>query len=736
MGTKIQANPFLREKYHAVIDLDASTNNAMRSSYNEIVMLQNGKNPESISSYDIQKVKQTILEHESVFRNQLGELHRLYGRQRELMTEIKRREMNKTDVMEEKFRSSYLLSPFPTENMKRSWNPSNNTIFRGGTYSLGFQERFSKFPAVQKRNHLAACDGDDRLYLRGVQTSQHGAGALSFSLYDRNGYQPGDERITNPRNGVSDRLALSRAEISENPCSSLNLVTKDFFHDDRMSKEGSVSIHGLRNERSGPDYFAVNPPEKWRIDKRSLSGELGSGKSVAFPQSLLAEPIKEFSNSTSLSRRKKKIFGVEISEGNDDAFDSVPNMSSNLDHRVRTSLIADSFVQNLSLHGENQNEGNHERSKAESKGGTWLQKAMNMAAEGEQKPREAIPQSPFLADCERNQDNNPKGSLPWFLRDSKVSTDFNDKAKGCYFMNLDSLQSRSHKFFAKVEKPDDALQTSKQEKEVEGENLKHCIDLNMSLDEEGAPSAPSLPCAIVKIATTEIDLEAPAALESEVDALDSSESDKFAAEAMIAISSSVDEKLVDESFSSLKWFAQVVSSEHVATNQSRTGQVEESIPDGMDQFEFMTLKLEDSKEEYRHYEPFVLQAPSDDDTGASLTRRTRRGQSRRGRQRRDFQRDILPSLVTLSRLQVTEDFQAFDELLKAGGATRQSHSTRNGRGKKRLASSPRVKTPCSRQAEQPVCQIEERSLAGWGKKTRRLPRQRCPNAFLSFPVKC
>ncbi|KAL1538750.1 pentatricopeptide repeat-containing protein-like protein [Salvia divinorum] len=738
MGTKIQANPFLRE-YHSVIDLDASTSNAMRSSYNETGMLQNGTNPDSISTYDIQKVKQTILEHESVFRNQLGELHRLYGRQRELMAEIKRRGMNKTDVMEEKLRSSYLLSPFPTENTKRSWNPSGNNIFRGGTYNLGFQERFPKFPVVQstpeKRSHLAACDGDNRLHLLGIQTSQHGADALPFSLCNRNGY-PGDERMTNPRNGVSDRLALSRPEMSGNPCSNLNLVTKDFFHDSRdgMSKEGSLSIRGLRNERSGPDYYAVNSPEKWRIGKRSSLGELGSGKSVAFAHSLLAEPRKEYSNSASLSRKKKKIFGVEISEGNDDAFDYVPNTSSGENHRVPTSLIADSFVQNLSLHGAYRNEGNDERSKAESKGGTWLQKA-SVAAEGEQKAREAIPQRPILADCERSQDNNPKGSLPWFLRDSKVSTGLNDRANGCYFMNLDSLQSRSHTFFAKVEKPDGTLQISNPKKEVKGQDLRHCIDLNMSLDEEGAPSAPSLPCAIVKIAMTEIDLEAPASLESEVEALDSSERDKVAAEAMIAISSSVEEKPVDRSFTCLKWFAQLVSSEHVATNQRRAGEVEEPVPDGMDHFEFMTLKLEDSKEEYHHYEPLVLKAPSDDDTGASLTRRTRRGQARRGRQRRDFQRDILPGLVALSRLQVTEDFQAFDELLKAGGATRQSHSMRNGRGRKRLASSPRAKTPCSRQAEQPVCQIEERSLAGWGKKTRRLPRQRCPNAFLSLPVK-
>ncbi|XP_057769620.1 uncharacterized protein LOC130989618 isoform X2 [Salvia miltiorrhiza] len=824
MGTKIQSNPFLRE-YHSVIDLDASTSNATRSSYYENGKLQNGTNPDSIMSFDIEKVKQTILEHESVFRNQLGELHRLYGRQRELMNEIKRRGMNKDEVVEEKFRLSYLLSPFPTENAKRSWNPSHNTIFRGGTYNLGFQERFSKFPVAEstseKRNHLAACDGDDKNSLCAVQASQHGANALTFGLYNRNGY-PGDERIINPRNGVSDRLVLSRAEISGNSCSNLNLVTKDFFHGslDIMNKEGSLSIRGLRNERSGKEHLSDDYAEKRRIDKHSSLGDLSSGKSVAFPQSLLVEPRKEFSNSTSLSRKKKKIFGVEISEGNDDALDSIPNMSSNLDrragtreenHRVPTSLIADSFMQNLGLHGANRNEGNNERSKAESKGeissqeglschsgtkGKWLDSDSkidfknvdnsNMAAEASKKSREMIPQRRILSDCERNQDN-PKGSLPWFLRDSQVSTDLDNGARSSYFMNLDSLQSHSHKFFAKVEMPDGALLTSNQKKEVKGRDssenlgmkdgvldkglngyisdLRHCIDLNLSLDEEGAPSAPSLPSAIVKIATREIDLEAPAVLESEVDAspkeLDSreidvsqvnsgspyKECDKIAAEAMIAISSSVEEKLVDDdSFSSLKWFAEVVSLEQgaaasVAMNQRRAGEVEESIPDGMDYFEFMTLKLEDSKEEHHQYEPFVLKAPSDDEAGAALTRRTRRGQSRRGRQRRDFQRDILPGLVTLSRLQVTEDFQAFEELLKAGGATLQSRpshrgSTRNGRGRKRLATSPTVKTPCSTQAEQPVCQIEERSLAGWGKKTRRLPRQRCPNAFLSFPVKC
>ncbi|KAH6830377.1 hypothetical protein C2S53_007543 [Perilla frutescens var. hirtella] len=872
MGTKIQANLYLRE-YHPVIDLDASTSNAMRSSYKENGILENGKNPDLLSSHDLEKVRQKILEHESIFRNQIRELHRLYGRQRELMNEIKRRGINREDVMEEKFQLSYLFTPFPIENAKKSLNSChsssqhlvssceprilNNSIVPSGNYNLGFpaepyfsntkkqmQERFSKFPIVEstseKRNHQTACDRDNKFSLSAVQTSQHGGDTLTFDLYSRKNY-PGEISSANPTD-------LSRAQISATSCSNLNLVTKDFFHDslDRMNKEDPLSTLGLRNERSGKEHLSSGDyAVKRRIDKHS------SGKSMAFPQSLLGEPRKDFSNfpldiGTSLSRKKKKIFGVEISEGNDDAYDSASNMLSSLDrteekHRVpsleATSLTADSFMQNLKLHGANWNDCKSERSKADLKGDQissqkrlschsgsmnvkWLDLEgdpknyfknvdyTNVAAEVSKKDPE---HSKKLPDCQSNQENH-KGSLPWFLRNSQVSADSNNGTKSSYFMNLDSLQNCSQRFFGGT------LQTSKQRREIEGEinedddvlqsfkdsgenpskvnrfsigddcdgkvesdenaprnhvatkelvldnyvsDLRHCIDLNLSLDEADAPSAPSLPSAIVKIATTEIDLEAPAVIDSEMDAspdqeLNSRKSDmlpcyqecdKIAAEAMIAISLSGEKELVDDN--SLKWFAEVISSQRgdnagvavdVSMNESRAYEEEEEeevIPDGMDHFEFMTLQLEDSKEEHHHYEAFVLKAPSDDEGGAALTRRTRRGhQSRRGRQRRDFQRDILPGLVTLSRLQVTEDFQAFEELLKAGGWQSHRSSTRNGRGRKRWGGAEEMKTPCSTQAQQPVCHIEERSLAGWGKKTRRLPRQRCPNAFLAFPVKC
>lgn len=511
---------------------------------------------------------------------------------------------------------------------------------------------------------------------------------------------------------------------------------------------------------------SFNFPEKMRLDK------LSSGKPLAFPQALLAETKKEFSKSpldmgASVSRKRKKIFGVEISEENDDPINNAKMLDEKDENHgvLSSSWIDNSFMQSLHLRGANMNE----RSKTDTKcelisskerfsnhydmQGKWLEGCSSV---------DKVPYQHNTNNYLKNVDNmdlpiqvwkkdsqhSQGGGLPWFLRNSQVGDDqSNGKKNSWYFMNLDSLQNCSQKFFGKAERPNDTFQTSKNINEVNDgtsakqnlgfpisdvlqgssiggmSDLRHCIDLNLSLDDEDAPSAPYLPPAVVKMATTEIDLEASIVIESpkgdESKNLEL-ECDKIAAEAMMAISALSPES---GSIDSLKWFAEIVCVES------------STIPDGMDYFEYMTLKLEDTKKEDYHYEPFVLNSPSGDETGATQTKRSRR----RGRQRKDFQRGILPGLVTLSRLQVTEDFQAFDELLKAGGLSQRS-SSRNGRGRRRpggATTSPMVKTHCSTEAEQPICQLEERStLAGWGKRTRRLPRQRCPNAFLSFPVKC
>lgn len=296
------------------------------------------------------------------------------------------------------------------------------------------------------------------------------------------------------------------------------------------------------------------------------------------------------------------------------------------------------------------------------------------------------------------------------------------------------------------------------------------IDLNSSVTEEEAPSTPCLPSAVVKLATTEMDLEIPLVLayESDKDTKMSSDGSKepcedltrLAAEAIVAISVSGGEDTAEDatfisldetSNDCLEWFVDIVSSFEFR-DQSNTSVVNLSgdaaftevlIPDGMDYFEFMTLKLKDAKSEncLYNYEVPVLQNQDDVTT---LSRRPRRGQARRGRQRKDFQRDILPGLISLSKLEVTEDFQTFEEVLRASGCNWESSLSRksaakSGRGRRRSGVThsqkpdaiypPLEQKPVSREVK-----LEDKTLTGWGKKTRRLPRQRSTNGTITLSL--
>ncbi|KAM1076162.1 hypothetical protein ACFX1X_023990 [Malus domestica] len=119
----------------------------------------------------------------------------------------------------------------------------------------------------------------------------------------------------------------------------------------------------------------------------------------------------------------------------------------------------------------------------------------------------------------------------------------------------------------------------------------------------------------------------------------------------------------------------------------------------------------------------------------TLSKRPRRGQSRRGRQRKDFQRDVLPGLASLSKNEEVDDLQIIEGLIReSGGSWKSSLSQRNsrkggrGRGRKRMgtsAPSTNVAEVSQPQIEQPKCEElqgpEERSLTCWGKRTRSPP---------------
>ncbi|KAB2628601.1 hypothetical protein D8674_033396 [Pyrus ussuriensis x Pyrus communis] len=98
----------------------------------------------------------------------------------------------------------------------------------------------------------------------------------------------------------------------------------------------------------------------------------------------------------------------------------------------------------------------------------------------------------------------------------------------------------------------------------------------------------------------------------------------------------------------------------------------------------------------------------------------------------DFQRDVFPGLVSLSRNEVTDDLQIIEGLIRESGGSWQTKGGK-GRGRKRMgtsAPSTTVADVSQPQIEQPKCEElqgpEERNLTCWGTRTRRPPRQRYP----------
>ncbi|XP_010551400.1 PREDICTED: uncharacterized protein LOC104822024 [Tarenaya hassleriana] len=308
------------------------------------------------------------------------------------------------------------------------------------------------------------------------------------------------------------------------------------------------------------------------------------------------------------------------------------------------------------------------------------------------------------------------------------------------------------------------------DREEEGKRafrFRHDIDLNICASEDEDSVMPSA-LIVKRKAIPWIDLEAPAVLDSEDEAektngdtrgllkgkdgnfMDELQLLEAAAEAIVAISLSDPDEAVCSSINCpvknpLAWFADTIVSydddsgkKIIALSEGRhsEGGREECSSGEFDYFEAMTLNLMETKEEDYMPMPLVPENLRFEEMGITATtpNRPRRGQPRRGRPKRDFQRDILPGLTSLTRQEVTEDLQMFGGLKKATGYPRNPSRCGSNRGRKRPVSSTNRAMSCSllkqslmnHQVEKSG--PEDRSFKGWGMATRRPRRRRCPAA--------
>ncbi|XP_042431583.1 uncharacterized protein LOC122017928 [Zingiber officinale] len=244
---------------------------------------------------------------------------------------------------------------------------------------------------------------------------------------------------------------------------------------------------------------------------------------------------------------------------------------------------------------------------------------------------------------------------------------------------------------------------------------------------------------------------------------------KFAAENLVAIS--VDSNgchndigcnlLCLPQFDTLRWFAKVVShsSENLMQVDNGKNQYARSMDDdnnwhgdhddnaggGLDLFEAITLELEEVKVDQQCCRAKENDAKDDKENGeevkgpdSMLFTKPRCGQGKKRRQRRDFQKDVLPGLASLSRLQVSEDLQSFWGMMQPSRRPWQLSSTkrntdqnsqRNGRRQQRSMVITVEEVQVTNHQPSPLGNaeigVDGSSMIGWGRTTRRCRRRRC-----------
>lgn len=188
----------------------------------------------------------------------------------------------------------------------------------------------------------------------------------------------------------------------------------------------------------------------------------------------------------------------------------------------------------------------------------------------------------------------------------------------------------------------------------------------------------------------------------------------------------------------LRWFADVA----LLNTHRKNSDVE------MDLFELMTLQLEEMKPEEAWRSPRETGNTKDDEKSRDLLlfKKPRRGQARKRRQRKDFQKDTLPGLATLSRKEMVEDLQLIGGLMKASGCHWQvSAGRRNGGRNGTQAKAKRRQLPRKhtiavtkehsrpqqtlflfcKNANNSEFEVDRSGMVGWGRTTRRCRRRRC-----------
>ncbi|KAI3730725.1 hypothetical protein L1987_61900 [Smallanthus sonchifolius] len=779
---------------------------------------------------DKDALKQRMLEHEAIFKNQVYELHRLYRRQRDIMEEVKRNEYHKHRISIDTSSSSSLLpSQKPYEDGQK-WQIPNSPLVNSSARPSIFGADISNSPLscskgntnnnsskdceimasrpskVRKKLFDLELPPDDDIdhEHEEVQCKQpseessykdtssgrcfRGSNGLadlnepinvdeSMARGSGDGLGPSAkpkglpflgstrELFEKSQNGAYNPLLLegkgngrdwlSNTRETGNSRSNMNFTPGTYPEiSTRVQESSRFTLLPFPNSCTSTSYPYMNPTDlvnSWGKSNGSLSHKLTSfQKQPAFlpsPQSNVVFGDKWRMNGCYTPNG----FYHGSPSGSRDPSARLPSggfdhrNSNNLD-RTQKIFKGSNFIDLTdTTKGIDLNNDSNSSRKCDQTVLPWLQAKPNICRNGSRgddhgEKGKILGFPVFGNSCVSRNDSSSLVSTSASLRcpreNGKIKTEMENRGFDINVAWDDPANKQIDVGDCNLEKKPD----------TENDKIKNHFDLNSCLTEVEDVSVPesvkSSSDKLKKMAV-EIDLESPAVDEEEaideVKKIDDCNDEllaKVAVEAIVAmtgISSQHDQvgstsevAVCSDDNNSLLWFVQVIENTGFVSNE-------------LDEYEELILQQELTKEEDYMPKPLAPDFQEPDEVGPSSgPTRPRRGQARRGRPRRDFQRDILPGLVSLSRHEVTEDLQIFGGLMRATGHSWNVGPTRrNGtRGRRKsvavvvepppLATSP---LPPSLPSPPPplseVVGLEERSLTGWGKTTRRPRRQRC-----------
>ncbi|XP_065877929.1 uncharacterized protein [Euphorbia lathyris] len=733
------------------------------------------------------KLKQIMLQHEAIFKSQVHELHRLYNRQRELMVEVKRSEFGGQHLQLENSTSNQILSETSFEYKKKTcivsavpWlNPTHGQSFVPSAENNYVQGNMvlAGSSSVQTEGHRKESE------LVESNCIKVGKKILDLEL-------PAYEYIdSEPEESLAEETNPSEnlQKIDVEPCraiddASFSLRTKCFADlNEPIKPEEEVD-----SEYNG---FLHPVPGYVEIEHQDLPGKGNS-------QLQFQTQVIRNTNTTEDPQSSPDVMQLDKDDGqqeflydndeDDDEVDGVCEISPSLlldlnsgnlltkrkyecgssslsSLRKHTlDLVRTPIVQALPCYRSSALLSGISKQRSHQYAGDISCPAINLESEPDDGNKKHINGS---MDLMLTRDIDLNSISPCYSPDVVANgfclADVETKFKGL----TEETESSKKLDSDCISMPDlgeqliagDLDSVSRPDNKSSGS--KFHVDLNSYISEDESLPLPS--------PSTEVELHAPESPENKERSPPRGDSDKnqldmpcellmlengkpeedlvtMAAEAIVSISSSeVQSNSTTSPSEALKgdllyWFAKLASSV-VDDPDSEFGVVlcckkpnhhNEYSTDEIDSFEAMTLQLEETKaEEY-------CCNTSIQEESASLARR---GRTRRGRQqRKDFQNEILPSLASLSRYEVSEDLQAIGGLIEAaqcssgGRRTGRNGWSRGRRGRPSLSSKAEMETETSlcmaldQQNRHGECSVEERNIIDWGKITRRRRGQRCP----------